>query len=94
MNGEGFTRRRGGAEGERDEVGFGVEDFQPRMGTNGEGMGAKKYLSLSSRPLVPSRRFPGPKRVHAKDAKDAKVRKAITELTLDHTGWREVCRAQ
>ena len=66
------------------------------MGTNREGMGAKKYLSLSSFacPVVPSRRFPGPTRVRAKDAKDAKVRKAITELTLDHTGWREVCRAQ
>jgi len=51
MKGEGFTRRRGGAEGERDEVGFGVEDFQPRMGTNGHewgGDGATKYLSLSS----------------------------------------------
>ena len=33
-------------------------------------------------------RFPGPKRVRAKDAKDAKVRKAITELSLDHPGWR------
>ena len=53
MNGEGFTRRRGGAEGERDEVGFGVEDFQPRMGTNGEGMGAKKYLSISSFETIP-----------------------------------------
>ena len=29
----------------------------------------------------------GPKRVRAKDAKDAKVRKAITELSFDHTGW-------
>jgi hypothetical protein len=33
-------------------------------------------------------RFPGPKRVRAKDAKDAKVRKAITGLSLDHSGWR------
>jgi hypothetical protein len=47
MKGEGFTRRRGGAEGERDEVGFGVEDFQPRMGTNGEGM-----VRQSTCPLV------------------------------------------
>ena len=29
-------------------------------------------------------RFPGPKRVRAKDAKDAKVKKAITEMFLDH----------
>ena len=29
-------------------------------------------------------RFPGPERVRAKDAKDAKVRKAITGVFLDH----------
>ena len=29
-------------------------------------------------------RFPGPKWVRAKDAKDAKVKKAITELSLGH----------
>ena len=32
-------------------------------------------------------RFAGPKRVRAKDAKDAKVRKVVTELCLDHTVW-------
>ncbi len=34
-----------------------------------------------------ARRFPGPKWVRAKDAKDAKVRKAIAGLSFDHTGW-------
>ena len=33
-------------------------------------------------------RFPGPKRVRAKDAKDAKVRKAIAGLSFDYIGWR------
>ena len=33
-------------------------------------------------------RFPGPKRVRAKNAKDAKVRKAIAGLSFDHMGWR------
>ena len=32
-------------------------------------------------------RFPGPRRVRAKDAKDAKVRKAIAGLSFDHMGW-------
>ena len=32
-------------------------------------------------------RFAGPKRVRAKDAKDAKVRKVVTELSLRHTVW-------
>ena len=31
-------------------------------------------------------RFPGPKRVRAKDAKGAKVRKAIAEMSLFHVG--------
>ena len=31
-------------------------------------------------------RFPGQKRVCAKDAKDAKVRKAIAEMSLFHVG--------
>jgi len=31
-------------------------------------------------------RFPGPKGVRAKDAKDAKVRKAIAGLSFDHLG--------
>ena len=31
-------------------------------------------------------RFPGPKWVRLKDAKDAKVRKAITEMSLFHMG--------
>ena len=31
-------------------------------------------------------RFPGPKRVRAKDAKDAKVRKGIAEMSLFHMG--------
>ena len=33
-------------------------------------------------------RFRGPERVRAKDAKDAKVRKAIAGLSFDHMGWR------
>ena len=33
-------------------------------------------------------RFPGPKGVRAKDAKDAKVRKGIAGLFFDHPGWR------
>ena len=33
-------------------------------------------------------RFRGPKGVRAKDAKDAKVRKAIAGLSFDHMGWR------
>ena len=33
-------------------------------------------------------RFPGPKRVRAKGAKGAKVRKAIAGLSFDHMGWR------
>ena len=33
-------------------------------------------------------RFAGPRRVRAKDAKDAKVRKAIAGLSIDHMGWR------
>ena len=31
-------------------------------------------------------RFPGPKRVRAKDAKDAKVREAIAEMSFFHMG--------
>ena len=33
-------------------------------------------------------RFPGPKGVRAKGAKDAKVRKGIAGLFFDHPGWR------
>ena len=33
-------------------------------------------------------RFRGPKRIRAKGAKDAKVRKATAGLSFDYMGWR------
>ena len=45
-------------------------------------------LALASLASLARVDFPARKGVRAKDAKDAKVRKAIAGLSFDHTGWR------